>query len=212
VLILVPRDALHASAKVPLPSTASAVDRALRDHFASGDEARSIFSNERLLNAARAHAQSVLERAGLIPDAVLREARQHRFVRALFALAAPAALKMTIALSRGHSNVVLLAVAAGIFGFVAYRIGQRPRTPAGDRALEYLMQTFEPVRRRIKARRDPPIDDLAATAAVFGLAALPTVSYAHTKALMKRNDGGGCGGGCSGGCGGGCGGCGGCGG
>ena len=51
------------------------------------------------------------------------------------------------------------------------------------------MLTFEPVRSRIMRQRDPSIDDLAVTAGVFGTAAPPAVSYAHTNALSARRCG-----------------------
>jgi uncharacterized protein (TIGR04222 family) len=213
VLVLIPGDGIWASSKVPLPPGASALDRALREHFASGDKARSIFTDALLLQAARAQAERPLEAAGLIPDAEAHGARQDRFVGAFLTLAAPAAIKIAVALSRDHENVMLLVGVATVFICVAYNLAQHPRTPAGDAALEYLELTFEPVRRRVLAGRDAPIEDLAITAAVFGIAALPATSYAHTDALQPRQNQSGCGGGCGGdGGGGGCGGCGGCGG
>lgn len=215
VLLLAPDKTLLVSKKNPLPPSASAVDRAVYDHFADGgDDARSIFTSGRLEIVARAAAEPPLEAAGLIPDAGMREARRGRLRGAILALALPALLKVAVALSRGHSNVGLLVIAAGIFGFIAFRIAQRHRTPAGDAALEYLARAFEPVRTRLTRQRDLPATDVAVVAAVFGLGALPIGSYAHTAALAPRQQSGGCGGGCSGGdgggggCGGGCGGCG----
>ncbi len=207
-LLLAPGDTLHVSRKVSLPPDASAIDRAVHQHFASGNDARSIFEDEGLQVTVRAHAEPVLEACGLIPDAALKDARQRRFLGALVALAGLAGLKISVALSRGHSNVGLLILAVGICGYAAYRITQQRRTSAGDRALNYLMHTFDSTRSRVEGKNHPPPEEMAVVAAVFGFGALEAVAYAQTKALQPKASGGDAGGGCGGGCGG-CGGCGG---
>ena len=132
-------------------------------------------------------------------------------------------MKIALALSRGHSNVGFLLLEAAVFCLFACRLTIRHRTPAGDRALDYLKHTFEAVRNRTKPLEHPDPLDVAVVAAVFGLAALPAAPYANVEVLQPRKDnggwfgggdsgggdGGGGGGGGGGGCGGGCGGCGG---
>jgi uncharacterized protein (TIGR04222 family) len=206
-LLLAPGDTLHVSRNVSLRSDASPIERAVHQHFAGGEDASSIFRDEALQITSRTHAEPALEAAGLIPDVALKDARQRRFLFALVALAVLAGLKITVALSRGHSNVGLLLVAVLVCASVAYRITRRHRTPAGDRTLDYLMQTFAPTRGRVQRMNHPPPEDMAVVAAVFGFGALEAAAYAQVKALQPTESGGGCGGG-----GGGCGGCGGCGG
>ena len=217
VLVLDPNDSLRAHAHHKLPADASTIDRAVRDHFRGGATALSLFKDGSLALRAQAHAARPLEDAGLMPDDALRDARRRRLIAAVMALGMLAAAKITVALARGHSNVALLVIEAVVFGLFACRLTIRHRTPAGDRALKYLTQTFEPVRDRTKSMAHPRPDDLAIIAAVFGLGALANVPSANVTVLQPRRDGSGCGGGCGasgdggggGGCGGGCGGCGG---
>jgi uncharacterized protein (TIGR04222 family) len=213
VLVLDPNDTLRAHAHHKLPADASMIDRAVRDHFRGGASALSLFQDANLALGAQAHAARPLEDAGLMPDDALRDARRRRLIAAVVALGVLAAAKITVALSRGHSNVGLLVIEAAVFGLIACRLTIRHRTPAGDRALKYLTQTFEPVRDRTRSMAHPPPDDIAIVAAVFGLGALVNVPSANVTILQPRKDGSGCGGGCGGdgggGCGGGCGGCGG---
>ncbi len=211
VLVPGPNHTLRAPANHKLPADASMIDRALLDHFRGEASALSLFMDGSLALSAQAHAVRPLEEAGLMPDDALRDARWRRLIAALAALGVLAAAKIAVALSRGHSNVELLVIEAMVFGLIACRLTMRYRTPAGERALKYLMHTFGPVRDRMGSMAHPPLGDVAIVAAVFGLAALPDVLSANVAALHPRQDGGGCGGGGGGGCGGGCGGCGGCG-
>ena len=215
VLVLGPNDTLHAHANHPLPADASVIDRAVRDHFRGGASAVSLFKDGGLALTAQAHAIRPLEEAGLMPDDALRNARWHRLIAALVALGVLAAAKIAVALSRGHSNVELLIIEAMGFGLIACRLTMRYRTPAGERALKYLMDTFGPVRDRTHSMAHPPLGDIAIVAAVFGPEALPEVLSANVPALQPRQGGSGWGGGGGhggdggGGCGGcGCGGCG----
>lgn len=217
VLVLGPNDTLRAHANHKLPADASMIDRAVHDHFRSGARALSLFKDGSLALRAQAQAVRPLEDAGLMPDDALRGARRRRLVAAVVALGVLAAVKIAVAFSRGHSNVAFLVIEAVVFGVIACRLTIRHRTPAGDRALKYLTQTFEPVRDRTRSMAHPPPDDVAIIGAVFGLGALVNVPSANVTILQPRKDGSGCGGGCGGsgdgggcgGCGGGCGGCGG---
>ena len=207
VLALGPADTLRVIARGPdLPT--SVVDGALCHAVtASGGDASALFSDQRLAAIIAEQARPRLERAGLVPDAVGRERRKHRALTAMAGILTLAAVKVAVALHRGHDNVLFLVMAAGAFAVTLWALTGRSTTRAGDRALAYLRHTFEPVRARAQGRAHPPVEDLAVVAAVFGLSAVPDVPYARVGALQPRQaaDGSGCGGG-------GCGGCGGCGG
>jgi uncharacterized protein (TIGR04222 family) len=222
-LVLGPNDTLGSDPHHTLPRDASAIDRLVYEHFRTEGPARSLFKNESLALRVEAHARRPLEDAGLMPDETLRKARWGRLLAAVAALGGLAAVKIALALQRGHSNVGFLLIEAAVFGLIACRLTIRHRTPAGDRALDYLKHTFDAVRQRTKPLKHPDPLDVALVAAVFGLAALPEAPYANAESLRPRQDssgwigdggwsgggdsGGGGGGG--GGCGGGCGGCGG---
>jgi hypothetical protein len=103
--------------------------------------------------------------------------------------------------------VVLLVMEAAFFCGVAHSVTHQVRTPAGDRALNYLRHSFESLRQRTRSMAHPAAADVAVVAAVFGLAGLEHVSFAKVKVLQPRSGGAGCGGGCGSGCGDGCGGC-----
>ena len=199
VLLLGANDTLGVNPNHKLPRDASAIDRLVCEHFATENPARSLFKNESLALRVAAHAAPPLENAGLLPDDTLRGARWSRLFAATAALGALAALKIAVALNRGHSNIGFLLVETVVFGLIACGLTIRHRTPAGDRALEYLKHTFDAVRHRTKPMTHPAPEDIALVAAVFGLAALPAASYANVEELRPRQDSGGWAGGGDGG-------------
>jgi uncharacterized protein (TIGR04222 family) len=206
VLVLGPNDTLRTDLNCKLPADASMMELAVRDHFRDGATAVSLFKDGSLESTAQAHAARRLEDAGLMPGERLRDARSRRLNAALVALGVLAAAKIAVALSRGHSNVGLLVLEFMAFSFIAYHLTTQYRTPAGERALKYLMNTFGPVRDRMRSMAHPPLQDVVTVAAVFGLAPLFDVLPANVAALQPRQGGDGDGGGGCGGCG--CGGCG----
>ncbi len=223
VLLLGAGDTLRVDRNHQLPRDATAIDRLVCEHFGTEQPALSLFKNESLALRVAAHLARPLEDAGLLPDDELRAARWSRLLTAVAAPGTLAAIKIALALQRGHSNVGFLLIEAAIFGVAACRLTIRHKTPAGDRALDYLKHTFEDVRHRTKPLEHPAPEDIAVVAAIFGLAALPAAPYANVEVLRPRQDSGGWvgggdsggdggsggGGGGGGGCGGGCGGCGG---
>ena len=187
-LLLGPNDTLHTDPNHTLPRGASAIDRLVCEHFRTEGPTGSLFKNESLALRVEAHARRPLEDAGLIPDETLRKARWGRLIGALAMLGTLAAVKIALALHRGHTNVGFLLVETVVFGLIACRLTIRHRTPAGDRALDYLKHTFEDVRHRTKPLEHPDPQDIAIVAAVFGLAALPAASYANVEDLRRRQD------------------------
>ena len=187
-LVLGPNDTLRTDPSHTLPRDASAIDRLVCEHFRTEESARSLFENESLALRVTAHLARPLEEAGLLPDDELRVARWSRLLTAVAALGTLAAIKIALALQRGHTNVGFLLIEAAIFGLVACRLTVRHRTPAGNRALDYLKHTFEETRHRTKPLEHPDAQDIAIVAAVFGLAALPAASYANVEDLRRRQD------------------------
>ncbi len=190
-LVLGPNDTFSTDPKHTLPRDASAIDRLVCEHFRTEEPAVSLFKSESLALRVAAHLARPLEEAGLLPDDELRAARWGRLLTAVTVLGTLAVVKIALALSRGHSNVGFLIIEAAVFSLVACRLTIRHRTPAGDRALDYLKHTFEAVRDRTKPLEHPDPLDVAVVAAVFGLAALPAASYANVDGLQPRKDSGG---------------------
>lgn len=207
-LELTAEDNLAPRREVQLPPPTSPVEFVVYEHFSQGGDAKSMFKDKHLEALVCGHTEPSLELARLIPDEPLRDARRHHLYCALYALVGLAALGLPAALaSHDPDPGQALIVATGMYCRIAYAIHQRRRTPAGDRALRYLEQTFESTRSRMQESARPRPDDVAVVAAVFGLTALPEVAHAQIAALRPKSvvgcGDGGCGdGGCEdGGCG-----------
>jgi uncharacterized protein (TIGR04222 family) len=196
------------------------LERAVLQRFERPAAATAIFGDARL-QAAAAPLQQTLERHGLLPDAALRGERWGRLLLALAVLVGLAAVKIVIALGRGHTNVVFLAMLAALFTVMAFGASIRPRTLRGEMALADLRSLFGRLRARALQLEQGARDEALLLAAVFGIAALPE-PWAYAQEWYARSaassggsscgssssscsSGSSCGGG---GCGGGCGGCG----
>jgi uncharacterized membrane protein YgcG len=130
--------------------------------------------------------------------------------------------KIISAVSRGHHNVLFLAILTMVFAVWTVAIWKKNRTGAGDQVLREAQRRFLSLKGRAKSvRPGGTTSDASFLAAVYGLSVLPVVYFPYIKTLFPKaasssgGDAGGCGGGgcgssgCGGGgCGGGCGGCG----
>jgi uncharacterized protein (TIGR04222 family) len=203
---------IDVSKDVRLSHQASALERAVFEHYRGNGSGCWFLKPEPLSDAAAAYAEPALQVAGLMPDRAVHASRKRRLMLALAALLGLAALKIAVALSRGHTNIGLLIVFAGGFSVLAFALTFRSLTPAGERALKYLTHTFRSTRDHLRANTHAAVEDVAMVAAVFGFTALAGLRYAQVRDLGSEQGGGSCAGGCGGGCAGGCGGCGGCGG
>jgi uncharacterized protein (TIGR04222 family) len=174
--------------------------------------------------------QAQLEAAGYVRSERAMAAGKAVHAALVTFLAAVAAVKLIVALSRGRTNVGFLVGLA----IVVLTIGARRRlsltTRRGRRALAAVQGLLRGARDRITSLgRGALADELLVVAGAFGLGVLPVVDFAFVTTLGARppvpvstadsSSGSSCGGGgssCSsggsscggGGCGGGCGGCG----
>jgi uncharacterized protein (TIGR04222 family) len=196
------------------------IERKLLKYFANASEGVSAFSDAGCAAAADSYSES-LETLGLLPDDALRTRRTLVLAIALAFLLGVAFIKITIALSRGHTNIGFLILLAGIFTFAAYKATCPRLTTRGSGVIDNLRFLFGPLNSRSSAELGP--NDVALLAAVFGINAVPQDVFPYAKTLYPKAaaaSGSSCGTGCGaigsdgggGGCGGGCGGCGGCGG
>ena len=199
------------------------IERQLLLYFANTSEGASAFSDPGCSFAAEFYSES-LQELGLLPDDTLRIRRLQMLGLALALLLGVAFIKITIALSRGRTNIGFLILLAAMFGFAAVKITCPRLTVRGRAILDDLRFLFGPLKRQSSANRS--YSDVALLAAVFGINAVPLIVFPYAKTLYPKaaassgsscgascgsiggdsGGGGGCGGG---GCGGGCGGCGG---
>ena len=203
------------------------VEQALLTKYARGGEVSSMFDDYAVRKPCDAYG-AILERAELMPNENVRQARLLRLVIASFLLAGVAFTKLAIALSAGRSNVgfliMLTIVAIGIAAKVSF-----PRlTERGKMMIEDVQHLYGGLRDRAMflAPGGATIEPMM-LAAAFGVGALHGEGFTYANRLFPRRgtsnscaaaDAGcgsscssasSCGSSCGGGCGGGCGGCGG---
>ncbi|CAG0967434.1 hypothetical protein BURK2_01085 [Burkholderiales bacterium] len=160
-----------------------------------------------------------LSRSGLLADSEVYGQRLLPFLVAFALLLGIAVARVAWALAHGRYNVIFLVMLAAAGCIATVMAWRKRRTGLGDAALARLEILFADLKRRA-AQLVPggQSNDAVLTAALFGMAALPAVSFPYLERLFpKRQSGGDSGSGGDGGSsgdgggGGGCGGCGGCG-
>ncbi len=200
------------------PESLHPVERAVIEALGRGPRSVARLGRDQAVVDAARRELKPLSRSGLLPGEEDEQARLLAGSVAGALLAAVAGVKLIVALTRGHSNVLFLIVVAGVcvWACVAWSRG-RPRTRAGARALADLRALFGA--RRMRCPATPLVGstkELVLTAAVAGIVGAP---FARSAAARKGGEAGwwcgsgfSCGSGgtssCGGSCGGGCGGCG----
>lgn len=217
-------DKIETSRDVGADSVRRPLEKALVQYFLTRG---SLGGALRSLNVedALAALEEPLARQGLIADERVQRRRLALSVVGIGVLAGTAAMKILVALSRGHSNVLFLLV-AGAASIPAVWVTLHPRrTPAGDAALRDVRNLYRGLKdRSFQLAPGGATSEAALLAGVFGLASLPS-QFLHARRLKAKtssagestasggsscsscgsSSGSSCGGG---GCGGGCGGCG----
>jgi uncharacterized protein (TIGR04222 family) len=205
------------------------LERAILAEFKKARDASDMFHASGTKAAARA-LQEELEKQRLVAGAGHTVIRVALGAGALAILWGTALHKIQLALSRGHSNILLLILLALIAAYATRRVLRGRMTTIGQRLLQDLQTLFAGLRdRATQIQPGGATNELALLAAIFGLSALTGPTYTQAKELFPAatasssgasssscgsacgsasSCGGGgssCGGGC-GGCGGGCGG------
>lgn len=196
----------------------------------SASSVREVFAKDGLAAKLRESVEARL-RAPLAAERLLATDRMKRVRLGLTAVVAGLVVafggyKLTVALTKGHTNVLFLIVLllAALAGAVAIYVKTPPLTARGRKYLAGLSLAFN----QVSSRPDPSGASpyLPLMVGLFGVTALAGTSYAFladeleqlqrsaqtTSTGWNGSCGSNCGGGCGSGCGGGCGGCGGCGG
>jgi uncharacterized protein (TIGR04222 family) len=163
-----------------------------------------------------------LEKFGLLPDEEVRKARLFRLAIAIGILLGVATVKIVVALSRGHTNIMFLVILSGLAAFIAFKTSNPFRTVRGEKFLQDVKSIFSSLHQRAGfLRPGGATSDLVWLASAYGLTEVSPILFPSVIALRPRSPvrgpgssswGSGnssCGTSSScGGCGGGCGGCG----
>ena len=174
-------------------------------------------------DADAAEYESDLRRRGLLPDDEITSMRRMLFGAGMVIIALTAATKIVVAIWRGRANVFFLFFAALIAIGILNALTSPRLTALGQSYMAELRNLFKSLRLRAALiRAGGSTGDAAMLAAVYGVPALTSVSFAWTQRVFPRAQsssfsvtscgsscGTACGSSCGGGCGGGCGGCGG---
>jgi uncharacterized protein (TIGR04222 family) len=194
------------------------LDRAILKRAATPD-LPTVIAEDRAVQAACAAYENELQRKGLLPSAAARARRDGALMLVLVVIAIVFLVRLTQAVGRAQSNVLLLLVVAGFAVWAAVQVRRIRLTPAGAQALSSLRTLMKRLRdRRAELAQGGATNESLLLIAVYGIYALP---FMFVRRLFprrkKRSDscgGASCGGGgscgsssCGGG--GGCGGCGG---
>ncbi len=198
------------------------LEKAVAAFFAEPRQVKDMFSDSGTVSAAKDYQQALVSE-GLLAGPKVYTARMPSALVALFMLLGVSITKIISAVSRGHYNVLFLAILTLVFAVWTVAIWKKNRTGAGDQVLREAQRRFLSLKGRAKSvRPGGTTSDASFLAAVYGLSVLPVVYFPYIKTIFPKaassssgdTGGGCCGGGCGssgcggGGCGGGCGGCG----
>ncbi len=197
----------------------NALEQAVANYLTTPQLPGTLLRQTEILRACDRYVKD-LERAGLLPDAAARRAQFLAAATAIGILGGGALVKIVVAVSHGHTNVLFLVLLSIASCMGASTICRVRITPAGKRALNGLQALFQRLRDQGAAiRPGGGSGDALLLACIFGLSALPLIQFPFVSLMFPRpRTGAGsldsgsssCGSSCGGsGCGGGgCGGCG----
>jgi uncharacterized protein (TIGR04222 family) len=135
-----------------------------------------------------------LEKFGLLPDEEVRKARLRRVAIAIGILLGVAAVKIFIALSRGHTNIVFLIILSCLAAFIAFKTSNPFRTLRGEKFLQDVKSLFSSLRQRAASLRPGgATSDLVWLASAYGLAEVSPILFPSVMALRPRKPIGGSG-------------------
>jgi uncharacterized protein (TIGR04222 family) len=195
-------------------SASRLLDRALLMKFRTPAAVSAAVRDPQVRAACEELASGLKSRGLLATDAVFA-VRRPLFAVGMAVLLGVTGIKLFVALNTGHSNVEFLLLMTAVFCLLLFVMYRRHRTKLGDQVLAELRILFARLRRRSATLKPGgETEEAALLAAVFGVAALPTMSFGYIRQVFPQNSsasnscGSTGGSGCGGGGGGGCGGCG----
>jgi uncharacterized protein (TIGR04222 family) len=203
------------------------LDQSILQTFTYSAAASTVFQDAKLGLHADRYGET-LKALRLLPDAELTAARWLRFLVGVLLLVGVGGVKVLIALSRGRTNISFLMILMAIAIVVARYVSFPRLTAIGEDVLKDIQNLYGGLRNRAAViSMGGATIEAVMLAAVFGISALSSTTFAFTKDLFPRaqqssgasssscgsscgsSGGSSCGSSCGGGgCGGGCGGCG----
>lgn len=165
------------------PGAQIEIEKDVLAHFKKPRSLKSVFSSAAMSTARKYEEQ--LKACDLLPNEDIVAARRLQLLVVIILLAGVALLKISIALSRGHTNILFLIILAIMAGVVAFAIGSPARTSKGDDFLKSARAIFSDLRSRAQAiPRGGMTRELPWLAALFGVAAVPAANFPYALDLV----------------------------
>jgi uncharacterized protein (TIGR04222 family) len=163
------------------------IERAALEWFKTPKAADSIFKDKPSQEAADLLKVRLTE-LGLMPNAAMKADRTRRGMVCAAIVLAVAWIKIFVALSRGHHNVLILFFLSLFAVMLAFACAHPLRTPRGDDLLTDLNQLFGRLKQpNTTILPGQSTQELAWLAAVYGLAALPAGDeFAYTRRIYPQ--------------------------
>ena len=145
-----------------------------------------------VLTAVRKHPAFIeykdkLKRLGLLPDAAVKAQRVKLWMMATAFLLLVAGIKINIGLSRNRP-ITFLVIEAVVFLIAVAVVSFPRRTATGDEMVKNMKELFRSLKDRASSLRPGGGSNEAAwLAAVFGIAALPTLLFPYQHILLPKN-------------------------
>ncbi len=169
-----------------LAAVKNPLEHALLSQCSTSQPFSEVLRDRRLQIAAENYAEP-LRVSGLIADDGELARRRPAFQLVAGTLFTLGAIKIYLALQRGHSNVLFLVILTLLVVVLVHRIYRRQRTNGGDRALGDQQTLFARLKgRAARMSVDGASDEAVLVVAAFGLAALPAASYPFIAQLRRQ--------------------------
>jgi uncharacterized protein (TIGR04222 family) len=165
---------------------ADPIQRALAEWYRGAGKASQVFrSLPPAVQAAEPHWRAQLEQMDLLAGPDRRQQRASEAWIAGLALGAVAALKIFIALSWGHHNILFLIMLFAAFAAVLAVSTRSRHTAKGKRLVRDLQSMFSGLQQPRGSHSVSPME-VAMLAAVFGVPAMAGLGYDYTRKLYPQ--------------------------
>jgi uncharacterized protein (TIGR04222 family) len=179
-------DYVSSSAKASPEILHHEIEKQVQNWFRIERRATTIFGEYSFFAIRQDYDRKLLD-LGLKPDADLRSYRAKLVVTACIVLVVVAAVKAAIALARGRTNLIFLALLTAASCIAVAAVCTPARTMRGDAVLKDLCMLFADLRQRKNLiRPGGATKEMSWLAAVFGLAMLPADQFPYARKLYRR--------------------------
>jgi uncharacterized protein (TIGR04222 family) len=162
----------------------STLERQILSRCAQGTDPQRLIEDRSLQGATEEIRQSLV-RQGLLPGPEVELERRWRMWLAQAVLMGTALIKVAVALSRGHTNLVFLLALTVLSARGAQHLAAPRRTRRGDDTLRHLNALLARLRQPSRERGLAP-HEATLVGAVFGLAAVGGAEWVRLAGLHPR--------------------------